>query len=122
MQYAWEGRARPPNGQNDCPCEKLKSGQKLGEGVQCVNNDTQLFCVPVNVVFPMVVESTFELEFTRIAGVMTDVKVQIWPRELHSFYDNIICTSKTKTPSYFSVIVFVCTIFTQIFFRFNNIR
>ena len=88
-----------------------------------MNNDTQLLCVPVNVVFPMVVESTFELEFTRIAAVMTDLKVQIWqPRELHSFNDNIICTSKTKTPCYFAVIVFVCTIFTQIFFRFNNIR
>jgi hypothetical protein len=32
---------------------------------------------------PMVVESTFELEFARIAAVMTDFKVQIWrPSEL----------------------------------------
>jgi hypothetical protein len=78
-----------------------------------VNNDTQLFCLPINVViFLMVVESTFELEFTRIAAVMTYVKVQIWqPSELHSFYDdNIIFTSKTKTSCYFAV-VFVCTMF-----------
>jgi hypothetical protein len=32
---------------------------------------------------PMVVESTFELEFSRIAAVMNDFKVQIWrPSEL----------------------------------------
>jgi hypothetical protein len=36
---------------------------------------------------PMVVESTFELEFVCIAAAMTDFKVQIWqPSELHSFY------------------------------------
>jgi hypothetical protein len=35
---------------------------------------------------PMVVESTFELEFACIAAAMTDFKVQIWqPSEFHSF-------------------------------------
>ena len=28
----------PPNGQKDCPCEKLKSRQEWGGGVRCVNN------------------------------------------------------------------------------------
>jgi hypothetical protein len=60
---------------------------------------------------PMVVESTFELEFTYIAAA-----------KVHSFHYNIISTSKTKTSCYF-VVVFVCTVqcFT-VFFRSNNIR
>jgi hypothetical protein len=65
---------------------------------------------------PVVVESTFELEFTRTAAVKVRSSV---------FYYNIIYSSKTKTWCNFAV-VFVCTVqcFTteNIFFRSNNIR
>ena len=67
----------------------------------------------------MVVESTFELEFSRNTAVMTDFDVQIWrPSELHSFY------YKNEDISYYSTVVFVCTVqrFTKIFFPSNNIR
>jgi hypothetical protein len=57
-----------------------------GGGDVCRNNDSHLFCLPIKVVvfpisayleirfltpgkMPMVVESTFELEFTQIAAV-----------------------------------------------------
>ena len=49
-------------GENDCTCEKLKSGQKLRGGgggrgwveVRCVNNYFHLFCLPIKVVvFPV---------------------------------------------------------------------
>ena len=69
---------------------------------------------------PMVAESTFELEFSRIAADEMDFKLQIRrPSELHSS----CFITKTKTSCYFAV-AFACTVqrFTKIFSRSNNIR
>ena len=52
------------------------------------------------------VESTFELKFTRIAAA-----------KVHSFYYDKISTSKTKTSCYFAVVFVAICVYSTMFYK-----